>query len=75
MRLFGKVDGTIDRHDRAAILTLPFDLAFFVIAQPPFRSLAGQAFVAGSVTGQSFAAGSKAGQSHTAGSVAGQSYG
>lgn len=28
MRLFGKVDGTIDRYDRAEWLSLPFDLAF-----------------------------------------------
>lgn len=28
MRLFGKVDGTIDRLDRAAWLTTIFDLAF-----------------------------------------------
>lgn len=30
MRLFGKVDGAIDRFDRAGWLTLPFDLAFLV---------------------------------------------
>lgn len=28
MRLFGKVDGNIDRHDRAEWLSLPFDLAW-----------------------------------------------
>lgn len=28
MRLFGKVDGTIDRYDRADWLSMPFDLAF-----------------------------------------------
>jgi hypothetical protein len=28
MRLFGKVDGTIDRFDRAGWLTPPFDMAF-----------------------------------------------
>lgn len=27
MRLFGKVDGAINRYDRAAWLTVPFDLA------------------------------------------------
>jgi hypothetical protein len=28
MRLFGKIDGKIDRFDRAGWLTMPFDLAF-----------------------------------------------
>lgn len=28
MRLFGKVDGAIDRYDRAGWFTQPFDLAF-----------------------------------------------
>jgi hypothetical protein len=28
MRLFGRLDGTIDRYDRADWLTPPFDLAF-----------------------------------------------
>ena len=28
MRLFGKVDGVIDRIDRAGLLTMPFDLGF-----------------------------------------------
>lgn len=28
MRLFGKVDGNVDRLDRAAWLTVPFDLSF-----------------------------------------------
>ena len=28
MRLFGKVDGTVDRYDRAGWLTPIFDLAF-----------------------------------------------
>jgi len=34
MRLFGKVDGTIDRFDRAGWLTLPFDLAFAAAVVP-----------------------------------------
>lgn len=30
MRLFGKVDGVIDRYDRAGWLTMPFDLSPFI---------------------------------------------
>lgn len=30
MRLFGKVDGHINRFDRAGWLTTPFDLAFAI---------------------------------------------
>jgi len=32
MRLFGKVDGTIDRFDRAGWLTWPFDMSSVVQA-------------------------------------------
>lgn len=28
MRLFPKVDGAVDRFERAGLLTMPFDLAF-----------------------------------------------
>jgi len=44
MRLFGKIDGSINRFDRAQWLTCPFDLAFLapvvgaperVFAAPP----------------------------------------
>lgn len=39
MRLFGKVDGAIDRYDRAGWLTMPFDKAFISIAQTPSRRI------------------------------------
>lgn len=35
MRLFGKVDGVIDRFDRAEWLTMPFDLAFAEVVVEP----------------------------------------
>lgn len=31
MRLFGKVDGSVDRYDRAWLLTCPFDMALGVL--------------------------------------------
>lgn len=34
MRIFGKVDGTVDRFDRAHWSTPPFDLAFAVPSVP-----------------------------------------
>lgn len=33
MRLFGKVDNTVDRFDRAQWLTPPFDLAFSAVTR------------------------------------------
>lgn len=34
MRLFGKVDGVVNRYDRAEWLSIPFDLAFASVAPP-----------------------------------------
>jgi hypothetical protein len=34
VRLFGKVNGVIDRFDRAAWMTPPFDLAFLAFLDP-----------------------------------------
>lgn len=35
MRLFPKVAGTVDRYERAGLLTMPFDLAFGAATDPP----------------------------------------
>lgn len=48
MRLFGLIDDAIDRHDRAGLLTPPFDLAF---AEPQIGSLSiGRVRVLGSAS-------------------------
>lgn len=50
MRLFGKVDGQINRFDRAQYLTGPFDLAFAAPSNPiygPIGMEAAQAYVHG----------------------------
>lgn len=75
MRLFGKVDGSIDRYDRAEWLTGPFDLAFAAGAAPvpgPYRVAAAQVYSSGATAGQCFSIGAAAGEVFSAGAVAGQ---
>jgi hypothetical protein len=38
MRLFGKVDGVVDRYDRAGWLTMPFDRAWAAPVAPVFTA-------------------------------------
>jgi len=40
MRLFGKVDGVVDRFDRAGWLSLPFDLAWTTASYNPYTMTA-----------------------------------
>ena len=74
MRLFGKVNGKIDRFDRAGWFTRRFDLAFADIIEGPFQIAAGQGFNAGTIAGQAKTAGALAGQGFNSGTIAGQSF-
>lgn len=71
MRLFGKVDGTIDRFDRAGWMTGPFDLAFAHVATGPFRVSAGQGFNSGLQAAQGYTP-TGVGQGFNSGSDTGQ---
>lgn len=52
MRLFGKIDGAINRYDRAEWLTLPFDLAFETpVETEPACASVGDALVTRTYTG------------------------
>ncbi len=52
MRLFGIVDGTVDRFDRAGWLTMPFDIAFAPLVTGPFTVVASQVANAGACAEQ-----------------------
>ena len=66
MRLFGKVDGSVDRYDRAGWLSCPFDLAFLVATQGPYYVDASQMYVANAAIGEVFSAGARVGEIHAA---------
>lgn len=72
MRLFGKVDGIIDRYDRAEWMTPPFDGAFALIARGPYQVVAGEFFTPGAVAGEVFQPGAVAGETYTPGTRAGE---
>jgi hypothetical protein len=74
MRLFGKVDGTVDRFDRAEWLTPPFDLAFStaVAIAGPFRAIAADAYTGGSLASEGETGGSLASEGETGGSMQSQ---
>jgi len=52
MRIFGKVDNTIDRFDRAQWLTPPFDLAFVVPSVDDTGAFLGKLTVRPAMSGQ-----------------------
>lgn len=54
------------------LLLLPGDGEGAVIVAGPFRSVAGQAYTAGSVASEAFTPGSVAGQAYSPGSEAGE---
>lgn len=68
MRLFGKTDSTLDRFDRAALLTIPFDIALTTTS----AVFAGQVYTPGAKVGQVYSAGALAGQVFTPGAEIGQ---
>lgn len=74
MLLFGVPDGNVDRFDRAAWLTGPFDLACSVttLVAGPYRVVAAGTFSSGAVVGDTFRAGAAAGGSFVSGAVIGQ---
>lgn len=72
MRLFGKVDGAIDRHDHAFFFGLPFDIELGEISPPGVRVVAAQVFLAGADYGEVFTAGSAASQVFLAGTELGE---
>ena len=72
MRLFGKVNGTIDRFDRAQWMTPPFDLALASITLGPFQVEAGQFFSPGAAAGEVHSPGAVAGETYTPGIGAGE---
>ena len=48
MRLFGKVDGSINRFDRADWLTMPFDLSWLATV---YEVITDTAYICRSITG------------------------
>lgn len=79
MRLFAKLDGRLDRRDRAALLTPPFDLRMHTLT---LTAEAGATHVPGAEQSDSLTPGARAGQSqipgadeaatHTPGALAGE---
>jgi len=72
VRLFGKVDGSVDRFDRAAWLTPPFDLAWGTgIIGGPYGIAAGEVFASGCVVGEMYCSGTNAAEVFCAGVIIG----
>lgn len=70
MRLFARPNGSVDRYDRAAWLTPPFDLAWGV--HGPYRVAAACTFRSGAARGEVFHSGAAAAGSFRSGVVIGQ---
>lgn len=65
MRLFGKVDGAIDRFDRAEWLSMPFDLAWEApVATVDLHAFSGvaQVYLSGFQKGQTYLSGFQKGE-------------
>lgn len=71
MRLFPKVDGTIDRFDRGGLLTIPFDLGLIVIAGPGMWAC-GQVYMPGFQVGEVYKPGLQQGEVYKPGFQQGQ---
>lgn len=75
MRLFTIPDGVVDRFDRAAWLTMPFERSWDIpmpAAQPPYRVVASGSFRSGTVAGGGFHSGADEAGSFHSGAVIGQ---
>lgn len=75
MRLFGKVDGTIDRFERASWLTMPFDLELGEASTstgPGCRLVRGMADVPGLARGEADVFGVRRGMADVPGLVRGK---
>uniref|UniRef100_A0A6M3LAP2 Uncharacterized protein n=1 Tax=viral metagenome TaxID=1070528 RepID=A0A6M3LAP2_9ZZZZ len=70
MRLFGIVDGSVDRYERASLLTMPFDLAFSTAAAGPYYTDEADTYVPGALAAQGYTPGALAGQGYAPGGIA-----
>ena len=70
MRLFGKVDGSVDRYDRAEWLSMPFDLAWAnAVVAGPYYIGAAQTFTPGATASEVYEAGAAKAEVFTAGAI------
>jgi hypothetical protein len=72
VRLFGIVDGSVDRYERAAWLTCPFDLALSTATNVHPIMVAGMVSTTGLAKGHASSSGLASGGTSTTGLTVGQ---